>query len=143
MEYREIVPADLPELVKIFAETFNSEPWFEKWTEKTAEKRLAHYLGNESCVGIVSEEGGEITGLLIGEEEQYYDGVVCVIKEFCVKNALRGRGIGTVLLGEFERREAARGVRGLSLYTAEEDEGFYAKNGYAKSTGDIVMNKEL
>ena len=69
-------------------ETFNSEPWFEKWTEKTAEKRLSHCLNNESCVGIVSAEGEEITGMLIGEEEQYYDGVVCVIKEFCVKNAI-------------------------------------------------------
>ena len=59
--------------------------YIEKWTEKTAEKRLSHCLNNESCVGIVSAEGEEITGMLIGEEEQYYDGVVCVIKEFCVK----------------------------------------------------------
>ena len=85
MEYREIAAGDISELVKIFTETFNSEPWFEKWTEKTAEKRLSHCLNNESCVGIVSAEGEEITGMLIGEEEQYYDGVVCVIKEFCVK----------------------------------------------------------
>lgn len=143
MEYREIAAGDISELVKIFTETFNSEPWFEKWTEKTAEKRLSHYLNNESCVGIVSAEGEEITGMLIGEEEQYYDGVVCVIKEFCVKNALRGRGIGSSLINEFEKREIARGVRSITFYTTEEDEGFYAKNGYSKSDGMIFMGKEL
>ncbi len=143
MEYREIAPADLPELVKIFAETFNSEPWFEKWTEKTAKKRLSHYLGNESYVGIVAEEGGEIVGMLIGEEEQYYDGVVCAIKEFCVKNPLRGRGIGSAMVKEFERRELARGVRSISAYTTEEDEHFYAKNGYIKSDGIIIIAKEM
>ena len=37
MEYREIAPADLPELVKIFAETFNSEPWFENGRKKPPE----------------------------------------------------------------------------------------------------------
>lgn len=143
MEYREIAPADLPELVKIFAETFNSEPWFEKWTEKTAGKRLSHYLNNENCVGIAATEGGEIIGMLIGEEEQYYDGVVCAIKEFCVKNALRGRGIGSAMVKEFEKCEMARGVRSISFYTTEEDEGFYAKNGYSKSEGMIIMGKEM
>ena len=60
-----------------------------------------------------------------------------------MKNALRGRGIGASLINEFEKREIARGVRSITFYTTEEDEGFYAKNGYSKSDGMIFMGKEL
>ena len=39
MDYRKITIEDLQELAKIYAETFNSDPWYDKWTQKTAEKR--------------------------------------------------------------------------------------------------------
>ena len=42
-----------------------------------------------------------------------------------------------------KKREIARGVRSITFYTTEEDEGFYAKNGYSKSDGMIFMGKEL
>lgn len=143
MEYRSIIPEDLNELTKIFIDTYNAEPWFDKWTKTTAQKRLAHYIINDGFTGMVSTDNGEITGLIIAQEEQYYDGVVCVIKEFCVKNALRRNGIGTALLKEFEKAEAARGVRSLNLCTAEEDKAFYTKCGYSVSDGTVVVGKEL
>ncbi|MBR3952404.1 MAG: GNAT family N-acetyltransferase, partial [Oscillospiraceae bacterium] len=88
-----------------------------------------------------NEEG--ITGMILGEEEQYFDGVIFNIKEFCVRNDLRGKGIGTELLAEFERRLKGMGIRETVLMTNLEDEEFYKKRGFHRSRGVIYMGKEL
>ncbi len=142
MEYREITPDDVPKLAKIYMDTFNAEPWFDKWTEKTAGKRLAQLLSHEGSDGLVSVENEAITGMILGEEEQYFDGVIFTIKEFCVKNNLRGKGIGKALLAEFENRLRAKGIRSVLLFTAPEDKAFYQKRGYAE-TELLALEKEL
>ncbi|MBR2042563.1 MAG: GNAT family N-acetyltransferase [Oscillospiraceae bacterium] len=143
MDYRKIVIEDVPELAKIYAETFNSDPWYDKWTQKTAEKRLSRMIENGGFFGIVSFNEEGITGMILGEEEQYFDGVIFNIKEFCVRNDLRGKGIGTELLAEFERRLKSMGIRETVLMTNIEDEEFYKKRGFHRSRGIINMGKEL
>lgn len=143
MDYREITIEDLTELAKIYAETFNSDPWYDKWTQKTAEKRLSQMIKNGGFLGIVSYDENGITGMVLGESEQYFDGVIFNIKEFCVKNDLRGKGIGTELLKEFERRLKGMGIRETVLMTNLEDEEFYKKRGFHRSRGVIYMGKEL
>ena len=54
MDYRKITIEDLQELAKIYAETFNSDPWYDKWTQKTAEKRLCQMANNGGFFGILS-----------------------------------------------------------------------------------------
>ena len=81
--------------------------------------------------------------MIMGESEQYFDGVVFNIKEYCVKNDLRGKGIGTELLREFERRLRGMGIREAVLMTNLEDEEFYKKRGFNRSRGIIYMGKEL
>ena len=143
MDYREITIEDLTELAKIYAETFNSDPWYDKWTQKTAEKRLSQMIKNGGFLGIVSYDENGITGMVLGESEQYFDGVIFNIKEFCVKNDLRGKGIGTELLKEFERRLKGMGIRETVLMTNLEDEEFYKKRGFHRSRGVIYMGKEM
>ena len=143
MDYRKITIEDLSELAKIYAETFNSDPWYDKWTQKTAEKRLSQMINNGGFFGMVSYNEEEITGMILGEEEQYFDGVIFNIKEFCVKNELRGKGIGTELLAEFERNLKGMGIRETVLMTNLEDEEFYKKRGFHRSRGVIYMGKEM
>ena len=142
MEYREIVPADCAELAKIYADAFNAEPWFEKWSVKTAGKRLSVMIGNGGFFGLAAVLDGEIAGMIMGDEKQYYDGVVFTVNEFCVKNELRGKGIVTALFGEFERRIKAKGIRAIELCTIPEDEAFSKKLGFEVG-GAILMGKEL
>ena len=40
MDYEEITIDHLDELASLYVETFNSEPWNDKWTISTATKRL-------------------------------------------------------------------------------------------------------
>lgn len=143
MDYREIVLEDIQELAKIYAETFNSDPWYDKWTRKTAEKRLYQMANNGGFFGILSYDESGITGMIMGESEQYFDGVIFNVKEFCVKNELRGKGIGTELLAEFERRLKEMGIRETVLMTNLEDEEFYKKRGFHRSRGIIYMGKEM
>lgn len=143
MDYREIVSEDVCALAKIYAETFNSDPWYDKWTLETAEKRLSQMVKNGGFFGLLSYDESGITGMIMGESEQYFDGVVFNIKEYCVKNELRGKGIGTELLGEFERRLRGMGIREAVLMTNLEDEEFYKKRGFHRSRGIIYMGKEL
>lgn len=143
MDYRKITIDDASELAKIYAETFNSDPWYDKWTQKTAEKRLSQMINNGGFYGIVSYNEEEITGMILGESEQYFDGVIFNIKEFCVRNDLRGKGIGTELLAEFERRLKGMGIRETVLMTNLEDEEFYKKRGFHRSRGVIYMGKEM
>lgn len=143
MDYRDIVLGDSCALAKIYAETFNSDPWYDKWTQETAEKRLSQMIANGGFFGILSYDDSGITGMIMGESEQYFDGVVFNIKEYCVKNDLRGKGIGTELLKEFERRLRGMGIREAVLMTNLEDEDFYKKRGFNRSRGIIYMGKEL
>lgn len=143
MDYREIVLEDVSELAKIYAETFNSDPWYDKWTQKTAEKRLYQMAKNGGFFGLLSYDENGITGMIMGESEQYFDGVIFNIKEFCVKNDLRGKGIGTSLMEEFERRLKGLGIRETVLMTNLEDEDFYKKRGFHRSRGVIYMGKEM
>ena len=143
MEYREIIKTDVSALAKIYAETFNSDPWYDKWTQSTAEKRLSQMIGNDGFYGLLSYDESGITAMIMGESEQYFDGVIFNVKEFCTKNELRGKGIGTALLAEFERRLKSMGIREAVLMTNLEDEDFYKKRGFSRSRGVIYMGKEL
>ncbi len=143
MEYRKITVEDAPALAVIYAETFNADPWYDKWTQKTAEKRLSQMINNGGFFGLLSYDEPGITGMVLGEEEQYFDGVIFNLKEFCIKNELRGKGIGSALLMEFERNLKSMGIREIVLMTNLEDEEFYKKRGFKRSRGIIYMGKEL
>ena len=143
MDYRKITIEDLSELAKIYAETFNSDPWYDKWTQNTAEKRLSQMINNGGFFGIVSYNEEGITGMILGEEEQYFDGVIFNIKEFCVKNELRGKGIGTALLAEFERKLKGMGIRETVIMPPLDDEEFYNIRGFHRSRGVIYLGKEM
>lgn len=143
MIYRKITAADVPQLAKIYAETFNSAPWFDKWTEKTAAKRLADIISCTGFFGIAAEDDGKIISAALGGEEQYFDGVMFNLKEFFTENRRRGKGIGTALLKELDKSLREKGIREITLFTAVEDEEFYSSRGFKKAEGMIMMNREL
>lgn len=47
MDYEEITIDHLDELASLYVETFNSEPWNDKWTISTATKRLHQMINTE------------------------------------------------------------------------------------------------
>lgn len=145
MDYKEISIIQINELAKMYVDTFNCEPWNDKWTMETAEKRLSQMINVEDFYGISAYKQGELCGMILGSKEQFYDGVMFNIKEFCVRNGMRGQGIGSDIFKEFQIKLKASGVTEIILFTSRGDytEHFYHKQGLESYNGLTFMGKQL
>ena len=145
MEYRELNLSKLDEVIPMFIETFNEEPWNDKWTEEITKKRLTQMINCQGAYGLVAYLNNEVVGMILGNHEYYYTGIQFVIKEFCVNNKLKGKGIGTKLLNEFEKRLKDKGIKEIVLTTLrnEKTEGYYKNRGYSETQESIIMEKKL
>ena len=145
MEYKEIKIENADSLAELFMESFNSPPWNDRWNIETAEIRLAQMLDGRASYGMAAYNNGVLCGMAIGCFEQYYDGIVFNLREFCVKNSLRGKGVGSVIYSELENRLRQKNVKEITLNTlnGRATEGFYEKLGMSKTETIVVMNKKL
>lgn len=145
MEFYEVTMKHLNEMAALYADAFNAPPWNDKWTVKTAKKRLHQMIHCKGAFGLVVYQNERLSGLIIGGEEQFYDGVMFPIKEFCVDRKPRGQGIGTSMFTEFEKRLKEKGIREMILFTSRGDstEGFYHHRGFHSIDNMVMMGKEL
>ncbi len=145
MEFEVVTAGGLEELAASYARTFNAPPWNDGWTPATAKRRLEGVLSGLGTYGLCAREEGKLLGTVLGQEEQYYNGVMFNIKEFWVQNGLEGQGIGAALFAAFEARLKERGVGEIILFTAkgEAPEQFYRKQGLQPYPGLVFMGKEL
>ena len=145
MYFKEITLSDIKALSYMYMETFNSPPWNDHWTFETASKRLSQTLKCEDSYGILALEDEEICGMILGVEEQFFNGIMFNIREFCVKNELRTKVFGSKILNEFEGRLKDKGISEIILFTSRDDgtEGFYNKRGLQSYNGMVMMGKEL
>jgi len=67
------------------------------------------------------------------------------IKEFCVKNGMRGHRIGSEIYKEFEIRMKAASIKEIILFTSKGDfiEHFYHNQGLESYSGLTFMGKHL
>ena len=145
LEYKIITLDDVKDLAEMYVETFNSEPWNDKWTIDTASKRLHQMINVEDFCGILARKNGTLCGMILGSKEQYFDGMMLNIKEFCIKNEMRGQGLGTEIFKEFEMRMKEEGISEIILFTSKGDytEHFYHKQGLETYDGLTLMGKKL
>ncbi len=145
MRFEEISLDDIGELSKMYVETFNAPPWNDEWTIEAAAKRLTQFVNCEDSYGLTAYEDNVLLGMILGSEEQFYTGNMFNIKEFCVKNDMRSKGIGTKILAEFENRLKSKGIVSIVLFTSRNDgtKGFYENRGYGEIKDMVMMAKGL
>lgn len=145
MKFEEITLLDINELSNMYVETFNSPPWNDEWSIETASKRLHQMINCEDFYGIKAYQEEILCGMILGSQEQFYNGIMFNIKEFCVKNEMRNKGIGTKILSEFEKQLRKKGIVEIVLFTSRNDgtEGFYQKRGLKSYNSMVMMGKEL
>ena len=145
MEYREMMVEDIPIVTALYVASFNAAPWYDKWTEESAAKRLTQMLRRDSAYGLLAYDAQGVCGLIIGDEEQFYYGPQFQIREFCVDNSRRGQGFGTAIYQELEQRLRQRGICEIVLYTLHHKaaEGFYQRQGMTTSQDIVYMTKKL
>ena len=132
-------------LAKVYADSFNSEPWNERWTEKSAAARLRKIAADWDFIGLYAVENGEICGMILGASMPFYTGKPFEVKEFCVNNSMRGCGIGGKLYRKFEEMLKSSGVTDIFLFTIAGDltERFYNKMGFSTDDFAVLMRKVL
>ncbi len=145
MIFKEIDISFLNDLVEIFIEAFNSEPWNDEWTIDSASKRLHQMIRCDGFYGLAAYSEDKLVGLILGNCEYYYNGIDFVVKEFCVDKNIKGKGIGSMLLEEFTKRLKDKEIRRIILNTCkgEATEGFYIRKGFDTIEDMICMSKEI
>ena len=143
--YEEMTENHLDELAQLYVETFNADPWNDEWTFETARKRLQQLLHSEDSFGLCVYQSGQLWGAVLGVLEQYFDGPMYNLHEYWVKNEMRGKGIGSKLFAEMEKRLRERDVKNIILITAKGDatEHFYHKQGMETAPDMVFLSKRL
>jgi GNAT superfamily N-acetyltransferase len=134
---------DLERCVPVFLKAFCGAPWNEPWTEETTRVRLRQFMNTETFFGLVLEEESVVKAFILGQYEQYYDGLRFYIQEFCCGE--QGRGYGTTLLTELESQLRVQGVVRTYLMTihGEATEGYYQRRGYITDGDAVWMYQRL
>ena len=102
---------------------------------------LQQYLGKDFF--LVAEKEDTIIGCIFGEKLRGY---IALIWFIVVDETMRGEGVGTQLLSEFEERCKRRGIGWTILYASTTDRiplSFYEMSGYNRGSTLIEMNKNL
>jgi aminoglycoside 6'-N-acetyltransferase I len=133
----------LDECARLFVSTFNAEPWNQRWTLETAQKKLAWTLGVPGFLGWVSLDD-RIVAFAAGYRQQEDEGEVFYLAILCVGPKAQGTGVGSRLTDHLEEQLANGGVNKVYLITHKGTpaESFYSKRGYKVSDEDIMMTHE-
>lgn len=145
MEYKELTNENVKEVIEIFINAFNKEPWNDKWTEEIVLKRLNQIINCDGSFGLIAYYNNKIVGMILGHHEYYYDGMNFQIKEFCIDDSIQSKGIGSKLLNEFVNRLKDKNICNIFLLTCRnpKTEGFYKKQGFEIENSTILMERKI
>ena len=135
-----------PLLAKHYVETYNAPPWNDQWTETLAFEKLSEMMNCHGAFGLVCyADSGDFAGVILGNSETYFNCKQFFIKDFFVPLALQGKGIGSLLMVEFEKRLAALGIDKVYLFTSKgaRTEDFYKKRGFTTWDDMVLMGKSF
>ncbi|WP_297439472.1 GNAT family N-acetyltransferase [uncultured Clostridium sp.] len=140
MNFKRITKDNLKVAAKIYMECFNAAPWFEKWTMETSLKRISQIVKEDNHFGLLTYLKEEPCAIIVGHEEDYYDGTRCFIKELCVDSTLQGKGIGSKTLDYYIEELKRKDINHVSLQTLRNPKtlGFYEKAGF-KEREHLIM----
>jgi ribosomal protein S18 acetylase RimI-like enzyme len=121
---REAVPGDEPAIVALIQELGAASDY----ESPIREEHAATYLASPGSGVLLAEEEGEALGLLSYSIrfDLFHAANSCLIDELVVREAHRGRGIGSALIGEIVRRAAAAGCVEVSVTTMPDNQAAQA-----------------
>jgi len=135
---------DLMKYAELYVELFNAEPWNDKWTVETANKRLEDIYNTPNFVGMKFLENGVIKGAIFGNCQQWYEGKHYSLMEMFVSLELQGKGIGSSLMTALEKELKPLGVHTIILFTSrDETDAFYKKQGFKELGFMCMMEKNI
>jgi len=142
LKLRKAKKIDLNQISKIFMTEFNKEPYYEKWTYKSAVKKINEYF-KKSIIFII-EQNNKLIGFIIISLKLWSDGKRGHINEIVISNEYQGRGYGKLLINKAESYFKYMGIKIITLESLNISKAFniYKKMGF-KEDGIVSMEKEL
>lgn len=140
--YQEMTAGDVEAVLPLYIDYYNvCEDG--QWTPETAGKRIRQVLTMDGGWGLLLEENGAPAAFAMGYFKQYDDLVSFILEEIVVERSSQGRGLGSALLAEVERRVRLLGAAGVEL-SAVNDEAharFYGRAGYGDAKNFVQKVK--
>ena len=146
MKFLELESSQYPLLAKHYVETYNAPPWNDQWTESLAFEKLSEMMDCRGALGLVCyDDSDNFAGAILGNPETYFNCKQFFIKDFFGALSLQGKGIGSMLMTEFEKRLAAMEIDTVYLFTSrgERTEDFYFKRGFHTWDSMVLMGKNI
>lgn len=140
MHIYEMNTGDLDEVLPLYIEYYNHHEG-RSWTEKSAGKRIHQVLSMEDSYSLIMRNGdGEAVGFAMGYFKQYDDIVGYTLEEIIISSQNQGRGLGSLLLREAEKRVKEKGASCVELQAVSDEihERYYGRAGY-QNAGNFVM----
>jgi len=140
----EISEQDLSGLALAYMKTFNSDPWFERWVQSDAKKRLQDLYQSPNFDGLMLLDGKTPIGGVFGRKERFFDGDSFRIDEFWIQRSFQDNGYGTALMEKL-REQLAGSVKSIYLITMHNPKtaGFYQKSGFSVNDGFCIMHLNM
>ena len=110
---------NIASVVGLYVTVFNSPPWNDGWTSDAADERLRSFVSFPRFRGIAALEQGQPVGLALGWGERWTTGWHFQLKEMCVAEEARRRGVGARLLRALEEHLASDGFERIYLQTGQ------------------------
>lgn len=140
MNIAEMYLNDIENVLELYVDYYNNH---EEgcWTKETARKRKHQVLSIEDSYSLIMKtDDGNVIGFAMGYFKQYDDIVGYTLEEIIISAQNQGKGFGSCLLTELERRVKEKGGSCVELQAVNDElhERYYGKAGY-KNAQNFVM----
>jgi ribosomal protein S18 acetylase RimI-like enzyme len=142
MKIRNASLKGLKEISGIFRKESAKKPHFQKWTEKTALKKIKGFFKKDDLYVAIKDK--KIVGFVVSYIEDD-NKKKAYVDEIWLKQEHQGKGIGSSLMKFIENMYKNRGVEIIQL-VAKKQAGafeFYKKLKYRKSDENVFLDRRL
>lgn len=136
----------LDEIVDLFLEVFENEPWDDNWpSKKKAKNYLVDIVNTPGFKGHLKFKDNKLIGVLLGHVVQWWQGDEFFIKEFFIKKSAQGAGFGSEMLNHLEASLAQNDIETILLLTEKNAPAakFYVRKDFKVSPQTIFMHKNI
>ena len=135
--------ADLALVVPFYIDYYNRHEGG-CWTETAARRRIQQvmHMDDAYCL-IMKDDTGAAYGFVMGYFKQYDDIVGYTLEEILIAAEHQGKGLGSILLAELERRVKEKGASCVELQAVKDDlhERYYSKAGFKDAKNFVLKVK--